>query len=239
MALVEDLEHAPREWRMLVRKAAARAIRADRARMRLPLRFVGMGMTASVFCDAAGRGYKVGHNRAFAGVLEEEAEFLRVVGGDPEVRRHIARIERFDRDVPMIVRECIAEDRDAQTLSYYRGGQKRGRPWDVWNRISQAAVRYGFGRPEYKDDAFRYVRSRGWVLVDAGFAARCGRRLVQKALETLRSDVASISDLSDLAYAVRMESGRTIDPTRAEALSKRLTAAAARPPAVPARRQGS
>ena len=215
--IVLDLDRAPREWRGLVRRSVARALRSARRGMRLPLRFQGMGMTAVVFCDAAGRGYKIGHTRLQGDVLAREAEFLRIVGSDPEVSRHVAQLERFDPSVPMIVRECVREDGGQA----YRHGLRNER-YEVWNRIRTVATRYGFGPPEYKDDSFRYVRGRGWVLVDAGFAFASGRRLIGQVLRAIRSDIAELADVSDLAFAVRTEAGRSIDRTLAADLDRRL-----------------
>ena len=67
---------------------------------------------------------------------------------------------------------------------------------------------YGFGPPEFKEESYRLVRGRGWVCFDAGFAIATGRKLLAQAETVPPHGWAG----SDLAYAINMESGRTIPP---------------------------
>jgi hypothetical protein len=85
-------------------------------------------------------------------------------------------------------------------------------------------MRYGWSAPEYKDDSYVYARGRGWVLVDASMPHRVGSRLAARAGEVLAGKRFYNTRPADLAWEIRMESGRTIPPATAERLSERLLA---------------
>lgn len=111
--------------------------------------------------------------------------------------------------------------------------------WEFHQKLGAVMEKYGFSSPEFKEDSYRYVRGRGWVLVDASMPSRVGTRLIALASRVLSGERVPEGDPQDLAFAVRMESGRTIDPARAKRLSDRLEALAATTSRVEGRSSGT
>lgn len=203
--------------RMFLGEVAEAEVRARRVGAVSPLTFLGMGMTGIVFCDARHHGFKVAREGAEETVANE-AEWLSVASTVPEIKLHVARFIAYDPHWHVIERACVKADRRERS-----GTQEE--KWALIGEIARVMEPYGLGRPEFKSDSFVWSRGRGWVLVDAGFAVRKGRRLMVEATSALsgRKRLSSFK-LQELAWEVRAESGRTIDPTRAERLSERLLA---------------
>lgn len=216
LRVLVDADRAPERYAADVRRAAVRALRVGAKR---PLRYVGMGMTAIVLCDARGRAFKVGRrpdSAANRAMLHDEAEWLRVASAMPEVRRHVARFYRFHAAENVIERECV------------RGGSHRedrnNARYDLHRAIEKAMLRHGWSAPEYKDDSYVYASGRGWVLVDASMAHLVGTRLAARAARTLKGESFEGDSPSDLAFALRAEAGRTLPERTAHSLSDKLLA---------------
>lgn len=187
--------------------------RASGAKGRLT--HLGTGMTAEVFVDARGHAYKVPRSPEGALTIAEEAEWLKVASQVPFVKDHVARFLRFDPTTGVLVREA-ALGRSGMAMS---GGKGRLDRWELHQEISRLMHPYGFGRPEYKPESYVMVRGRGWVLFDAGFALRFGRRLIE-LVPKIGPDPESRAG-GDLAFAIVQESGSTIpEPIAARALAR-------------------
>jgi lysophospholipase L1-like esterase len=178
-AVTVDADEVPAKYRDEVVAAAARA---ERAGADGPLEFIGMGMEGVVFCDGAGRAYKVGR-RLVTGAppqLATEAAFLKKAGQIPAIKQHVAKFYRYDATSDVIVRECV---RPKGTRRGGRNLPSDDAAWDMGDRIDKVMRPYGFTGPERKRDSFVYVSGRGLVLVDAGFALKRGHELVKEALD--------------------------------------------------------
>lgn len=183
-----------------------------------PLDFVGAGMTAAVFCDAKGKGYKVARNERTYSMLSEEAEWLYVANQIPVVQDHVARFGRYHDKLGVIERECVAGKR--------AGWKDSRRVHDMMDFFKQAMMPYGWSAPERKEDSFIITRDRGLVLVDASMPHRVGRNLVQYTLDILNGKRrrGPYETNEDLAFSIRMESGSTIPPEVADRVLSKLNA---------------
>jgi hypothetical protein len=180
-------------------------------------------MTGIVFCDARGVGYKAARrpNEGLSRKLvAEEAEWLRTASTVPSIRRHVARFRAWHPEEVVLERECVQESKPP---SYWRE-RKTGRldRFELHREIERAMLPYGWSAPEYKEDSYRYARGRGWVLVDASMPHRVGANLVRRAAETLQGKRFYSERPTDVAFALRMESGKTVPPATAKRLSDRL-----------------
>jgi hypothetical protein len=178
-------------------------------------------MTGVVFCDEAGKAFKVARGRPEeSSVVAEEAAYLRQATKIPGVREHVARGVRYDDKERVLVRECVrpSPKRDR------RVNEKR--LFDLHQRIASRMKRYGWGSPEYKPDSYVYTRDRGPVLVDAGFAHRRGQALVEHVLDLLneRKPWPKYDRPTDVAWALRMERGDSVPEVVANKLLARLKA---------------
>ena len=213
-----NLDDAPARYEGEVRSAAVRAIRAGAHR---PLTFKGMGMTGVVFCDARDRSYKVGRSLSPSNrkMLSEEAEWLAVATTVPEIRSRVPRFYRYHRGLNVIERECVRDTRRSRGES----GARHSR-WDVHQAIGRAMARHGWSAPEFKDDSYVFAPGRGWVLVDASMPHRVGKRLAARAAEALRGVRFVGENPSDLAWALRMEAGKSLPAEFAHRMSDKLIA---------------
>lgn len=208
--------YVPAGYQADVRNAAARALRAG---ARAPLEYIGIGMTGVVFCDARGRGFKVGRrdtptNRK---MLSEEAEWLATATTVPEIRANVPRFYRYHRRLNVIERECLrAQDRRGR---YHTPRLDRH---ELHQRIDRAMRRHGWSAPEFKDDSYVFSPGRGLVLVDASMPHRVGRRLAARAAEALRGTRFFDESPSDIAWALRMEAGKSLPADFAHRMSDRL-----------------
>jgi hypothetical protein len=214
MPLFDDREipHWAETYRDEIEDAAARIVASG---AHAPLTFVGMGQFGVVFCDERGVGFKAGRrpdSKSNRDAMAEEAEWLRVASTVPGVREHVARFRRYHPSTVVIERECVK----AQALNR----RVKADRWQLHRAIEAAMIPYGYAAPEYKDDSYVWSSGRGWILVDASMPAKVGGRLVAEAARTMAGQTEE--DPGDLAFHVRMESGRTITPTRAARLSERL-----------------
>lgn len=181
----------------------ARAL-AIRAGAKEPLEHLGAGATGEVFVDAKNLAYKVPRSSGSALTIAEEAEWLRVASQVPFVRDHVARFHHYDRETGVLVRENVQ--------GLYRSGAPWKRPqdrldtWGLHKEIERLMRPYGLGRPEYKEESYRLVRGRGWVLFDAGFSLLYGRKLIALVPKVSRDGF----DGWDTASAIVQESGKTI-----------------------------
>ena len=213
---LENPDHVPERYEDDILGALERVRSSTSAVM--PLRYIGIGMTGVVFCDARGRGFKAARctdvtSRRF---LDEEAAWLEVASTVPGVREHVARFVRYYPRHGILERECV----HGSSVAYRRKDNR----WEIHQRIRQAMAPYGFGAPEFKEDSYIHSRGRGWILVDASMPILMGARLVAHAVRVLRGLRVADERPVDVAYALRMEAGRTVNPERAARLSDRLLA---------------
>lgn len=183
------------------------------------LEYIGAGMTGIVFCDARERAYKVArHDGKVAPMLADEAEMMRLAAKMPGVGKHIARGVHFDRKHSVLVRECVR----GKVGGWKDGAKLR----DLHERMGKELEPYGWTAPEYKEDSYVIARGRGPVLVDASMAHKVGRVLVKDVLDVLNNRRPISPDrterFTDLAFALRMERGRTIPAPIADRLLRRL-----------------
>ena len=199
-----DARYVPASIRQQMPSVVARALAAGAPAGQLE--FMGAGMTGVVLC-AGDVAYKVARDVRDIDhlIFEEEAEWLQAVARVPAVARHVARFHRFDPENLVIERDCPKSDPDVST---YRYGE--GRLHDLHRAIDRDMVPHGWTAPEFKPDSY-VITKGGPILVDASMPSRVGAELAafveavaagDRPLWTVRP--------SDLAFHVRMESGRTL-----------------------------
>jgi hypothetical protein len=197
---VLDMEHIP----SAIPEGETASVLARLRKITKPganLTYVGAGMTSLVFCDDAGRAYKVARRAEHE--LEDEAEWLGVANQVPGLKARVAILYGYNPTLDIIVRSC------PQPID--RSRQRRGKLWDLWREIGARIEPYGWTAPEFKEDSFVITRS-GPVLVDAGFVHRTGRRLLAHIKEILsgKRSMRKGEMWSDLAFALRREVGLTL-----------------------------
>lgn len=184
--------------------------RALAAGAKPPLEYIGAGMTGVVFC-AGGTAYKVSRTTApiAHATFEDEAEWLAEAAHVPSVAPHVAAFHRFDPENLVIIRDCPVADPDQ---SAYRYGE--GKLFDLHRRIEAAMLPHGWTSPEFKPDSY-VLTTGGPVLVDASMPSRVGEELARytEAVAAGKRPLWTTTP-RDLAFAVRMEGGRTL--TQAE-----------------------
>ncbi len=184
------------------------------------LTYIGAGAEGIVFCDERARAYKVG--RWGEGRLRDEARWFKTAASLPAIRAYVPRFVKYDRTHDVIVRECV-QPREDRATPWQQRSKKRDASV-VHERITRAMKPYGFGPPEFKDDAYVNTK-RGPVLVDMGFALHRGRPLVEDALDIVNGRTnAGLQDVRDMTWSLRMERGETIPAPVANKLLKRLQA---------------
>lgn len=216
-ALIANPDDIPSRYESDVTRAARRAVRMAGARA--PLQYIGLGMTGVVFCDRRDIAFKVARkpNESISRkLITEEANWLRVASTVPSIRGRVARFRRYHRSAAILERECVHATRPERRPARQR--------WDIHREIESAMLPYGYTAPEYKDDSYVFTRGRGWVLVDASMPSEVGSRLAARAAETLRGKRFLNERPSDLAFQIRMESGRTLPAALAQRLSDKLEA---------------
>jgi len=239
---ITNPEDAPSRFRLEVTSAALRAIRTG---AEPPLEYMGIGQTSVVFCDPH-FAFKVARGKGRA--LAEEAEWLRTAGTIREVRPHVAKLEAWDPENLVIVRECVRGTRGTW------GANKKIH--DLWDNIAPYILAEGWLMPELKEDsvvfvdggltpearagarplprrsAARSARVPGTpVIVDAGFVSRVSNRLLRYVEDILDGKISpdEYEDYSTLAFYIRSEFGvRQLDEARAHQLLDRLYALGAR-----------
>lgn len=181
----------------------ARAL-AIRAGAKEPLEHLGTGATGEVFADARGLAYKVPRSAPSALTIAEEAEWLRVASQVPFVRDHVARFHHYDRETGVLVRENVQGLHRSEVP--WRRPASRLDTWNLHKEIERLMRPYGLGRPEYKEESYRLVRGRGWVLFDAGFSLLYGRKLIAYISKVSRYGPEGW----DTAFAIVQEIDKTI-----------------------------
>jgi len=239
---IQNPEDIPRQFQQ---DAILGALRAIQAGAEPSLEYMGMGMTAVVFCDPH-FAFKVARGKG--SMLADEADWLRTAGTIPEVRPHVAKLEHWDPVNRVIVRECVRGERGTW------GGS--GKIHALWDKLAPYMLAEGWLMPELKEDsvvfvhggltpearanarplprrsAARFARIPGTpVIVDAGFVSRVSNRLlgyVEKILDG-KIDPGEYEDYGLLAFYIRSEFGRRqLDEPRAHQLLERLYALGAR-----------
>jgi GNAT superfamily N-acetyltransferase len=190
----------------------ARAIRAGAPAGRLE--YAGAGMTSVVFC-ADGVAYKVA--RATRPIdhqfFEEESDWLAAAARVPAIAPHVARLRDFDPEDLVIVRDCPAADPDQSAWRY--GEDKL---YELHRQIERAMIPHGWTAPEFKPDSY-VLTTRGPMLVDASLPQRVGSELARYVEDVARgARQLWTTRPADLAFAVRMESGKTLSPDESHRL---------------------
>lgn len=187
-----------------------------------PLEFLGEGMTAIVLGDDADLAWKVykpwppEYRDREQYAHEAEAEWLITASRDPDLAKYVPRNVRWHPREQVVERECI----------YGRPGG-----WGTrWLReifdilIPVMRERYGWGRPEFKEDSFVVEEDEDQeptgriILVDAGFPQRFDENLVQYVREVLAGRTPH-EDIQDLLYALRIS---VLDKDIAESVAEPL-----------------
>lgn len=221
-AVTVDTDAVPAKYRDEV---AAAATRAGAAGADGPLEYIGMGGEGVVFCDGAGRAYKVGRWRGpDTPTLADEAAFLKKAGQIPTIKQHVAKFYTYDAANDVIVRECVRPK--GERGKYARRNMPSDTDaWDMADRIGKVMRPYGFTAPERKPDSFVHVSGRGLVLVDAGFALKRGHELVKDALDVVNARrPVTKRRAQDLVWALEAERGGSVPAKVADPLIARLRA---------------
>jgi hypothetical protein len=196
---------------------AAAGYRAFLAGARLPLHFLGIGMTAVVFCDNKGIAWKVGRNttKSLFLLLEREYEYLKAAGRMPSISRNIVRVYNWYPQHVAFSRECLwgTPGRWAdQTVL-----------WNLFGKITGIMEKNGWSGPEFKEDSFVFTKDKRTVLVDGGFSYRIGKNLVKYAREVLAGRRPIHDEHKEIAFDLRREVSYKAVPKRvAESLTRKL-----------------
>ena len=194
------------------------AFAAYQAGAKLPLHYLGIGLTAVVFNDSNGFAWKVA--RRSSGtlflMLEREYEFFRAAKTVPSIAKHILRVYGFNREQVAIKRECLwgIPGRWADMT----------RLFELHKAIGHATEKIGWTPPEFKEDSYVFPSGgRPPVLVDGGFSHRIGPALVRYVKDIIRGKRPVHDCTNDLAFDIRREvSYKTITPQAAKSLTKHL-----------------
>ncbi len=196
-AVLPDLDSIPESILGEVPGAVHRALQAG---ARVPLRYLGAGMTAVVLGDAQGRAYKVGrhpHSPTNVQTLTTEAEWLADAKKVPALSGRVVRFVRFIPQLLTIVNEEVVRENRP-------GGRDL---WDTHQAIAALMKPRGWGPPEYKDDSYVWS-AHGPVLVDASATLRFGPRLLRYALDIAAGRRPLHGErVADLQWELRMEAG--------------------------------
>ena len=214
---IEDAEYVPAIVHPQMEDIVRRAIAAG---AKPPLEYVGAGMTAVVLC-AGKTAYKIARTKGDDRFLSKEAEWLTTAKTVPWVKDHVAKIRRFDRENTVIIRECPMPDPEggARGMTPYRYGE--GKLFDLHQEIGKRMIPYGWTAPEFKPDSY-VITEHGPVLVNASMPSRVGQRLLDYVRDVLEGRRNSSERLSDLAFAIRLEVGRTITQEEANEVFAQL-----------------
>ena len=198
------------------------AYRALEAGAEPPLEYIGAGATGIVFCDPY-YAFKVARHRR-GRTLDDEAEWLETASVIPEVRRHVAVIERWDPKHRVIVRECVRGNRGTWGASR--------KIHELWDQIAPYMLAEGWTMPELKEDSVIFDDDGNPKIVDAGMVSRVSNRLLGYVEAILDGRIVpdEYEDHSTLAFYVRREFGQkeALDEKRAKLLLDRLYALGAR-----------
>lgn len=192
--------------------------RALAAGARPPLAYLGAGMTAVVFCDVEGNGFKVGRRASdhVRKMLSEEAEWLATAAKTPGVVEHVARFVDFDVEHVVIRRQCVAGRRG--------GWSDEAKLFDLHKRIETLMIPRGWTSPEFKGDSY-IIREDGVpVLIDASMPSRVGENLLRHAKAVLKGKAPpwAADRLADLAFEIRREVGVTLTREQADPVLRAL-----------------
>lgn len=172
-----------------------------------PLRHMGTGGYGVVFCDSAGRAWKLArfteppdaHALTWAEeALGSEYEWLRDAGRT-SIAPFVAQVYAYHPAALAIERECIFGS---------PGGWGQGRELSELHRAINAAMvaEAGWTAPEFKEDSYIYRESDGRpILVDASLALRIGMNLARWILEVLDGQRRTTDTPHSLAFYILRE----------------------------------
>lgn len=222
--LLVNEDEVPAKVQPEIEETAARAVASG---AKLPLRYIGAGMTGIVFTDRRGKlSFKVARDHVAASMLREEAEWFRTAERTKGVSKHVPGKVHFDEKHSVLIKRLV-----------------KGRPgtWgessklrDLHNEIERRMVPKGWTSPEFKEDS--YVLDEDYPtwyrdtdvskakLVDASMAIRVGSNLLKYTYEVLsgRRSLEKDERLDDLAFYIQREKKTpgnrrgTIEPEVAE-----------------------
>jgi hypothetical protein len=185
---------------------------------KLPLTFLGIGMTSVVLCDNAGFAWKVARQKSkvLFLLLEREYEFFKAARTIPSIAKHILRVYGFNREHIAIKRECLwgSPGRWADAT----------RLFELHKKIGTETERIGWTPPEFKEDSYVFPGGgRPPILVDGGFSHRLGPVLVRYVKDVIRGRRRVHDTPSDLMFDIRREiSYKAIRPQEAKSLTRHL-----------------
>jgi len=191
--------------------------RAMAAGASAPLTYVGAGMTGVVLRSGP-RSYKVARNLTPTrhSSFEAEAEFFQACSRVPEIREQVAQIRKFDPYRLVIIKRYVPRDPEAKAW------KNETAIWELHKRIEATMIPHGWTAPEFKADSY-VLSEAGPVLVDGTFAHRVGLVLLQYATDLLDERRPWWDETPrDLAFALRMEVGRTLTQDQIAPLEARL-----------------
>ena len=184
-----------------------------------PLEFIGAGMTGIVL-RSGGLSYKAARRLTDTthALFEAEAEFFAACARADGVREHVAAIRDFDPWGLTITKDYLEPDPDVRPWQHESG------LWELHRRIDALMRPHGWTAPEYKPDSY-VPTAEGPMLVDGTFAQRVGQVLLQYARALLDGQRPWWSETpQDLAFALRIEVGRSLTAEQAAPLLARLPA---------------
>lgn len=187
--------------------------RTIEAGAKLPLTYLGAGMTAIVLCDERRHAFKAARSptpTTYAG-HEAEAEYLMTASSDARVRGKVAHFINWYPSLQVLERECV----DGRPGGWGTRGLR-----EAFEYIQRVMKEHGWSGPEFKEDSFVQAE-RGLVLVDAGFVYRHRENLVRYIEEVLAGKRMHPDPPSDLAFALRIS---MIDGEVAKDVGQRLHA---------------
>lgn len=183
--------------------------RARKAGAEGALAYVGAGAYGIVFCDDAGRAWKVfrkpresgnhirsGHETFLREAVETEFEWLGSAS-ESSMADNVARVYSMDLDNLVLVRDCVEGE---------SGGWKdEDRLRKIHKKLWEAMEPLGWSAPEFKPDSYIITPDGKAVLVDASMAMRIGQRLLCFVKDVIDGERDSYETPSTLAFFVLRE----------------------------------
>jgi hypothetical protein len=183
--------------------------RARKAGAEGALAYVGAGAYGIVFCDDAGRAWKVfrkpresgnhvrsGHEIFLRESLQTEFEWLDSAS-ESSMAENVVRVYSMDLEHLVLCRDCVEGE---------PGGWKdESRLHEIHKKLAAAMEPLGWSAPEFKADSYVITPDGQAVLVDASMAMRIGQRLLCFVKDVIDGERESYETPSTLAFFVLRE----------------------------------